>query len=88
MTLLEAMSCGIAPIVTRVGGIPEVITNDTGFMYQSNDKEMLCVLMSKVFETNGLAHQYGMRARAHIERNFSEESMVSAYDTLYSTIRR
>src|SRR5713226_6929085 len=38
LVALEAMACGVAPVATRVGGVPELITDgETGFMEAPGD---------------------------------------------------
>ncbi|WP_169726096.1 glycosyltransferase [Aestuariibacter salexigens] len=83
MTLLEAMSSGVVPVVTEVGGIPEVVNEQCGFLYESEDKEALAGIMLKVFENRKVVIDKSKCARARIMDSFSEQAMVKEYISLY-----
>lgn len=83
MTLLESMSCGIVPVVTSVGGIPEVVSNENGFLYESKDAEALAHIMLRLVDKPAVAKQLGAAARQTILERFSESAMVNAYASLY-----
>ena len=39
VSIMEAMRCGIPAIAPRVGGIPELISPETGWMYLPEERE-------------------------------------------------
>src|SRR5665213_637181 len=46
LVALEAMACGVAPVATRVGGVPELITHgETGFMEAIGDVQAQACLL-------------------------------------------
>lgn len=84
MTLLEAMSCELVPVVTSVGGIPEVVVNDeNGYLYDSEDKQKLAQIMVQLANNREVAQRLGSIARQRIVDHYSEIAMVNAYSTLY-----
>lgn len=83
MTLLESMSCGLVPVVTKVGGIPEVVSHENGILYESEDAEALANILIHLIEDPELVNKLGNSARKTIVERFSEKAMVQAYDSLY-----
>jgi glycosyltransferase involved in cell wall biosynthesis len=64
MALLEAMSWGLPPIVTPVGGIPEVVVSEkNGLLVQPGDVEQLAAAIQALITNVELRIALGMRAR-------------------------
>jgi sugar transferase (PEP-CTERM/EpsH1 system associated) len=83
ITLLEAMSTALPVVCSRVGGIPEVVTEDSGILVQSGDSDSLTKAILKLLNNKELAKQYGENARKRVVESFSIMSMVNRYQTLY-----
>ncbi|GGF65857.1 glycosyl transferase family 1 [Alteromonas lipolytica] len=83
MTLLESMACEIPPLVTRVGGIPEVIDEHCGWLYESEDEQALTKLMLDCFSDPEKVRLMGENSRQRIVAEYSEEAMVEAYRQIY-----
>lgn len=83
MTLLEAMACEIPPLVTRVGGIPEVVDDACGILYESERQDKLANLMLEMFNQPEKTKKMGKHARQKVVNVYSEEAMVEAYRNLY-----
>jgi glycosyltransferase involved in cell wall biosynthesis len=65
IALLEAMASGVPPVVTRVGGIPEVVTDgDDGVLVEAGDAGSLATALGKVLADPGLRADLGVRATA------------------------
>ncbi len=43
--IIEALSCGLPVVATRVGGIPEIINNKNGVLVKPSDSEELATAM-------------------------------------------
>lgn len=84
MTLIESMSMSIPHLVTKVGGISEVIIdNDTGLAVASGDHDGYVNGLIKLYSSQQLRETMGQKARQQIEQNFSQRDMVAAYQALY-----
>ncbi len=86
-TLLEAMACGLPPVVSRVGGNPEVVQDGiTGLLFPPGDEQELARLVRGLCENADARTALGMRAAEHVRRHFSLESMVTQYDRVYTEV--
>ncbi len=84
ITLLEAMSMRIAPVVTSVGGIKEVISDgDNGVLVESGNAQQLCDAMLVMYHEPFTRARLAKHAREHIERSYSKQQMLRQYYRLY-----
>ncbi|MGF1714764.1 glycosyltransferase [Photobacterium chitinilyticum] len=84
VTLLESMAMGVPHVVTRVGGIKEVILEgETGLGVESQDQNSLADGLLILFHDRALREAMGLLSRARVEEHFSQRVMVGAYADLY-----
>jgi glycosyltransferase involved in cell wall biosynthesis len=62
MTILEGMASGLATVVSRVGGIPEVV-GDAALMFERNDVYGLAAHLAALLQDQTLRQEYSRRAR-------------------------
>ncbi|HHT9107464.1 MAG TPA: glycosyltransferase family 4 protein [Candidatus Wunengus sp. YC64] len=85
--LLEAMSCGLPCIVSRVGGNLKLIKNrETGMFFDKEDSQDLMECVIEVFHDKNLAFKLGNNAKEFIKREFSIEAIATQYSKLYHRI--
>lgn len=83
-TLLEAMASGLPPVVTRVGGNPEIVEEDRcGWLFKPGDVEHLSRLLLMLAGNSALCKKIGQAARRRVQEAFSDESMIENYRQLY-----
>jgi glycosyltransferase involved in cell wall biosynthesis len=64
MAMLEAMAWGLAPVVSAVGGIPEVVTDgDNGLLVDPGDVPQLARAIRRLVDDPGLVSRLGAAAR-------------------------
>jgi N-acetyl-alpha-D-glucosaminyl L-malate synthase BshA len=85
--LLEAQSCGVPVVASRVGGIPECVNEGkTGFLFEKENIADLREKLLKLIENKNLREEFSKNARKWIENNFSTEKMVKDTEKLYERI--
>ena len=83
-TILEAMSCGLPIVATRVGGNPELVEEAlTGTLVPVSDPEYLAQTLLKYFRNESLLKAQGQASRKRIESHFSMPAMVRGYLSAY-----
>jgi glycosyltransferase involved in cell wall biosynthesis len=82
--VMEAMACGIPVIVSRVGGNPELVTeNKTGLMFRSNDAAGLAAKLEALLRNHALRISLSQAARQTIETRFSIEQSAQRMGEIY-----
>ena len=88
MTILEAMSCGIPVVATRVGGIPEVIEDrKNGRLVDKQNPEQLANALLEYIKQPNIVEQESISARQRIVNHFSEMQMVEQYLACYDQLK-
>lgn len=84
VVILEALSCGIPVIAPSIAGIPEVINENRGILFNKEDSEALKNSMI-AFHSNK-AQYNKLELRVYCQNTFSYSSVASKLDTLYRKI--
>jgi glycosyltransferase involved in cell wall biosynthesis len=86
---IEAMACSVPVVANPVGGLLEIIhPGINGFFAIQNDPDSFVGLTTKLLEDKNLRVKIGQQGQEFVERNFSIQNMVSAYENLYNEIVR
>jgi sugar transferase (PEP-CTERM/EpsH1 system associated) len=84
MTVLEAMSSGLAIISTRVGGLPELIEHGvSGYLVDKQNSEALADAMHQYLDDKNKIIEHGHKGQLLIAEKFEESAVVQAYLVLY-----
>jgi len=87
MSLLEAMSWGLAVIATPVGAIPDVVIDGkNGFLVPVSDANALSAAMMRLIEDPALCRKFGAEGRKTVEP-FSMEGYAEHLISLYSGLK-
>ncbi|WP_100641228.1 glycosyltransferase family 4 protein [Marinobacter salexigens] len=82
--VIEAMAYGVAPVVTNVGGMPELVEDGvSGLVVPPEDPESLAAAIARLINDPGLAQKLGASARARIASDFHTSQTVAQTAKLY-----
>lgn len=88
VALLEAMAGGVAPVVTRVGGNPDVVPDAScGWIVPNDDAAALAVALREAAAPD-VRRQRAQAAQARYARHFSFDGMLARYDAIYRQMIR
>ncbi|HET6348002.1 MAG TPA: N-acetyl-alpha-D-glucosaminyl L-malate synthase BshA [Candidatus Krumholzibacteria bacterium] len=87
LAALEAMSCGVPVVGSRIGGLPEVIEHEkTGFLCDPNDVECMKAIVLGLLKNDALRREIGAAARERAERLFNRDRIVAQYMSGYERL--
>lgn len=82
--VLEAMSCALPVVATRVSGHEDIITDGkTGFLVPPNDPLALSTALKRLANQPELRLKMGDAARKYVEKKFSTSAVLESLAKLY-----
>lgn len=79
---LEALSCGVPVVATRVGGIPEWLTGEVGRLVEFGDLEGYAQTVVELL-TSGELPEMRRAARHYAQAHFDPERITDQYEAVY-----
>ncbi len=71
LVAMEAMACGLPVVVSRLGGIPELVQDgETGCLLEPNDYDALAQRLDVLVENRDLRRRLGANALTHARTHF------------------
>ena len=87
LAALEAMACGVVPIATRVGGIPEVIdSGTTGFLANVGDVDAMADFAINILGDEAKLAKMARQARAVAQSQFCTTKIIPQYEEFYRRV--
>lgn len=87
LAALEAMACGVPPVATRTGGVPDLITHGKdGFMEPVGDIQAQAGRLVELLSNASLHDTMAAEARATAVRRFSTELIIPLYESYYRQV--
>ncbi|MDQ2950267.1 MAG: N-acetyl-alpha-D-glucosaminyl L-malate synthase BshA, partial [Acidobacteriota bacterium] len=88
LAALEAMACGVPPVATRTGGVPDLITHGVnGFMEPVGDTASQAERLIELLSDTNLHERLSTAARRAAETRFSTELIIPRYEACYRRVR-
>lgn len=80
ISIAEAMSCGVPVVAANVGGIPEVVASDTGFLIPPGDAQAIAGAINTLLMDEALRQRLGSAARSRVISNFSWSVIAERFE--------
>jgi len=86
MVLFEAMAAGVPVVATRVGGVPDVVSEEEAILVPSEDPAALAQGIRSVLHDPDAAAARSARALDRLHRKFSLVPWLKRHETLYHSL--
>jgi len=87
LAALEAQACEVPVVATRVGGLPEVISDgESGFLSDIGDTEKMSNDATKLLTDENLHRAFGKRGRELAIARYSSELVIPQYIKFYEKV--
>ncbi len=87
MALLEAMACGLPPVVSNIPGNADVVVEEqNGLLVQPEDEAGLAAALERVLRDAALRARLAAAARETIQHQYSADLMNQRYARLYQQV--
>ena len=87
VSALEASSCAIPVIASKVGGLPEVVVDGkTGYLVPPGDASAIASKIIKLIEEPSLRQQLGKEGRRFVLENYEWNSCAKKMEEIYERI--
>lgn len=87
LAALEAMACGVPPVATRTGGVPDLITHGVdGFMEEVGDIEAQAGRLIQLLTDEALHSRMAGAARHTAESRFATQLVIPRYERHYERV--
>lgn len=84
--IIESMAAGVPVVASRVGGNPELISDERGILVKVGDDEALANAMERLLQNPGLRSRLGANGRVFAKANFTIEQMQKRHEELYTEL--
>jgi N-acetyl-alpha-D-glucosaminyl L-malate synthase BshA len=87
LAALEAQACEVPVIATRIGGIPEVISDgETGYLSDVGDVEKMSEDTLRLMKDEDLRRAFGEKGRELAIQRYSSEKIIPQYISFYEQV--
>lgn len=88
IVVLEAMAAGTPIVAARVGGVPDMLSDEEAFLVPAEDPRALAAAIAALRANPDEAGRRAAAARRRLERDFALEPWLHRYEELYRSLAR
>jgi glycosyltransferase involved in cell wall biosynthesis len=86
---VEAMSAGKPVVAVELGGLAEIVDNNsTGFLVQPDDLDTTVQKVALLLQDRALASSMGKRGSERVDARFLSSHYASQFDKLYRQLKK
>ncbi len=87
LVALEAMACAVPVVVSKVGGLPEVVTDgQEGYLVERSDVEKMAERSLSILSNDQLRGDMGRRGRETAKARFCSDKIIRQYEDYYERV--
>jgi len=87
LVALEAMACEVPPVASRVGGLPEVVTDGSdGFLVEPRSVDEMAARTLELLSNEEQRREMGRRARRAARARFCATKIIPQYERFYRNV--
>jgi N-acetyl-alpha-D-glucosaminyl L-malate synthase BshA len=87
LAALEALACGVPVVATRVGGVPEVVTDgQVGFLHDVGARDAMAQSVGRLADDPALRARLAAAARAHPPARFPLQPPLDRDESIYPRV--
>jgi glycosyltransferase involved in cell wall biosynthesis len=83
LTIIEAMAAGLPVVATAVGGVPEVVVEETGLLVPKKSPALLANAIMRLANDPSLRRSLGHAGELRAQKLFSDDQMNNSYANAY-----
>lgn len=87
LAALEGMACGVPPVATAAGGVPDLVTHGVdGFLEPVGDIQAQSARVLQLLNDDTLHRRMAIAARRTAAERFASESIIPQYERVYDQV--
>ncbi|HEY1338415.1 MAG TPA: N-acetyl-alpha-D-glucosaminyl L-malate synthase BshA [Bryobacteraceae bacterium] len=87
LVALEAMACSVVPVATRVGGVPELVTDgEDGFLEEVGNVQAQAARVVQLLTDDTLHYRMSKAGRWNAAERFCTEKIIPQYERYYRDV--
>ncbi len=83
LAVLESFALGVPVLGTDLGGLPEMVDDETGWVVPANDDEAMAAALVRALTDPWGTHQRGIYARKRVEERHGPTAHLASIESIY-----
>jgi len=83
LSILESFAAGKPVLASNIGGIPEMVTEDTGVLFEPGNSDAIISAVESIYDKQATIEELGRNARKAAEEKYSPQNHIKKMVELY-----